>query len=88
MYNDVVLNESKGFSVLGLDYSSAGIERQNPDVINDLMLGDLYDSIDNLISSESCSTSPIWIICCNMLPTQKPYFSKCIAYWNVSASQS
>jgi len=47
----VAFFKKKGFSVLGLDYSSAGVKRQNPDVEKDVMLGDIYDSIYSLINN-------------------------------------
>lgn len=39
----------KGFSVLGLDYTSAGVVNHNNDVLDNLVIGDIYASIDNLI---------------------------------------
>jgi len=46
----VAFFKQKGFSVLGLDYSSAGLKNHNPDVVEDVMIGDVYDSIDDLIN--------------------------------------
>ena len=42
--------KNKGFSVLGLDYSSAGIKNHNVDILNNAIFGDVYDSISNLIA--------------------------------------
>ena len=39
------------FKVLGLDYSSEGVTRQNPDVIDDIVFGDLYHSMNELIDT-------------------------------------
>jgi len=46
----VAFFKEKGFAVLGLDYSSAGIKNHNIDVMDDVLIGDLYDSINNLIA--------------------------------------
>ena len=45
--------KNKGFSVLGLDYSIAGVDRHNPDIKNNIIIGDIYDSIDRLVSNAS-----------------------------------
>jgi len=44
--------KKKGFSVLGLDYSVFGLKNHNHDVLNDVMVGDIYNSVDNLVSDK------------------------------------
>ena len=46
--------KKRGFTVLGLDYSSAGIKNHNLDVLDDAIIGDVYDSITNLVTSSKC----------------------------------
>ncbi len=41
--------KKNGFSVLGLDYSDAGIQNHHCDILGDVMIGDLYQSISRLI---------------------------------------
>jgi len=41
--------QEKGFKVLGLDYSSAGIKAHNNDLLDCVIFGDLYDSINDLL---------------------------------------
>ena len=43
--------KKKHFSVLGLDYSSEGVIRQNPDVADNIIFGDLFSSISKLIDA-------------------------------------
>jgi 2-polyprenyl-3-methyl-5-hydroxy-6-metoxy-1,4-benzoquinol methylase len=43
----------KGFAVLGLDYSTAGVYRHNPDVAENLIVGDLYDNMIQLIDKDA-----------------------------------
>jgi len=43
--------KKNGFNVLGLDYSSAGIKSKNNDMLDYVMLGDIYDNINNLIEN-------------------------------------
>ncbi len=38
-----------GFSVLGLDYSEAGIKNHNADVLADVIIGDVYKTLEDLI---------------------------------------
>lgn len=40
----------KGYNVKGLDYSNAGVSRHNPIMLNNLILGDVYDNLELLIS--------------------------------------
>ncbi len=47
----VAFFKKKGFSVLGLDYSIDGIKKQNPEIENDVMFGDIYDNIEILLNS-------------------------------------
>lgn len=42
--------QEKGFTVLGLDYSSAGITNHNINILNNVIIGDIYDNIKNLIA--------------------------------------
>jgi 2-polyprenyl-3-methyl-5-hydroxy-6-metoxy-1,4-benzoquinol methylase len=42
--------KEKGWTVVGLDYSEFGCENHNKHVINELIVGNLYKSIENLIS--------------------------------------
>ena len=44
--------KDNGFSVLGLDYSEAGIKNHNSDILDNTIIGDVYESINNLISKE------------------------------------
>lgn len=43
----------QGFDVLGLDYSSEGIEQQNPSMKKMFIQGNIYVSIDNLILNKN-----------------------------------
>jgi SAM-dependent methyltransferase len=40
-----------GWNVLGLDFSSYGVAKFNPNMIDNLFVGDIYDSIENLIEN-------------------------------------
>ena len=41
----------RNFEVLGLDYSKAGAENHNPDVVDKILIGDLYKSVNALIAN-------------------------------------
>jgi len=41
--------KSKGFNVTGIDYSSAGMELQNPELISELIVGDIYEQLNLMI---------------------------------------
>jgi 2-polyprenyl-3-methyl-5-hydroxy-6-metoxy-1,4-benzoquinol methylase len=43
--------KERGFDVLGLDYSDAGIKNHNSGLLNNVIVGDLYDSINDLIEN-------------------------------------
>ncbi len=45
--------KKKGFVVLGLDYSDAGLRSHNADVLGDVTLGDIFDSIQLLVRESS-----------------------------------
>ena len=40
--------KNKNWNVLGLDYSSFGCSKFNPDCLENLIVGDIYDSLNNL----------------------------------------
>lgn len=40
----------QGFSITGLDYSSEGIRRHNPEILNYLIQGDVMESMEDLVS--------------------------------------
>ncbi|MGV6861920.1 MAG: class I SAM-dependent methyltransferase [Putridiphycobacter sp.] len=42
--------KTKGWDVLGLDYSEFGINKQNEHCLNDFVKGDIYENIDSLIN--------------------------------------
>lgn len=44
---------SKGWSVKGLDYSSAGLEGANPDLLSYVEIGDLFEILDNHIHANN-----------------------------------
>jgi len=50
---DLAFFKEKGFSVLGLDYSNAGIFNHNKNVLDDVLIGDIYSSINYLIKKKS-----------------------------------
>ena len=41
-----------GFNVTGLDYSSIGIKNHNPGLLDNLIVGDIYKNINNLINKK------------------------------------
>ena len=49
----LVFFRKKGFAVLGLDYSDAGIKNHNIGVLDNVMIGDIYNSIISLIANGS-----------------------------------
>lgn len=42
----------RGFAVLGLDYSDAGIKNHNIDILDSVIIGDVFDSLNDLITLE------------------------------------
>jgi len=43
--------KKRGFSILGLDYTTSGLENHNRDVLDNVIVGDVYKGIDDLILS-------------------------------------
>jgi 2-polyprenyl-3-methyl-5-hydroxy-6-metoxy-1,4-benzoquinol methylase len=44
--------KSMGWEVLGLDFSKAGMEAQNPEVLSDLVVGDVFTNLAEQIAAE------------------------------------
>jgi 2-polyprenyl-3-methyl-5-hydroxy-6-metoxy-1,4-benzoquinol methylase len=44
--------KKKGYNVTGMDFSSFGCEKCNPDCIENMIIGDIYESIDKLIQEK------------------------------------
>ena len=52
--------KNKGWSVTGIDYSEHSCKKFNPEVLDNLLLGDIYKNIQNLISGKK-RFSVIWM---------------------------
>lgn len=49
-----------GWEVLGLDYSSYGVQTHNPDYISHVLTGDIYSNLNNLYSANK-QFSVVWL---------------------------
>lgn len=52
--------KKKGFNILGLDYSSEGINKHNPDLLDYFICGDIFDNLDN-ITNHKQKYDIIWL---------------------------
>lgn len=44
--------KEKGWAVTGVDYSTDGMEKQNPHLLNDMLQGDIYAIMDHLVEQK------------------------------------
>jgi len=50
----VAFFKRKGFKVLGIDYSIAGVQNHNADVIGDVIVGEIYEELNGLVAEGKC----------------------------------